>query len=66
MTGVLAGLLERRCREIALQDQSVYLDLTAVSDIDSQAVQVLRRLVSSGVQLEHCPNLIRELIEGAG
>lgn len=65
MTGVLAGLLEGRCREIALEQRSVYLDLSAVSEVDTQAIKALRRLVSAGVQLERCPALIRELIEEA-
>ncbi len=51
-------LLERECRTLLRQRKHLFLDLSAVTVIDSRAAAMLRRLRAHEVEIVNCPSLL--------
>ena len=51
-------LLERECRTLLRQRKHLFLDLSAVTVMDSRAAAMLKRLRAHEVEIVNCPSLL--------
>ena len=58
------SILKRVCLA-SLEDQSLVLDFSSVTFIDSPGVQMLRQLPPARASIINCPSLIENLLKGS-
>ena len=58
------GLLELECGRLLEIRKNVLLDCARVSFVDSEGVELLRRLSNGHLRLIHCPPFITDLLAG--
>lgn len=56
------SVLEDECRDLAMQDRQVVLDLASVSYLDTRAVELVRALAAGPVSIVNCSPLVEELL----
>jgi anti-anti-sigma regulatory factor len=58
------SVLKGECQELARQERNVILDLSGVTYVDSQGLDVLGQLESEGLRIVNIPRLIEDLLRG--
>ena len=66
VTGECVQVLEKECRGWLNQGQSLELDFSGVTLIDSEGIAMLKHLPADQLQLKHCPNFIQHLLNLKG
>jgi anti-anti-sigma regulatory factor len=59
-------LLERECQTLTAQHKEVRLDCSAITYMDDQGVEMVRRLRARGIGILHSSAFIDELLDRGG